>query len=103
MSWIGKKKIAFIPVYRRSFDVLPCDWTEQRRYKNLKLSGLLAGILLFNLIVWLPTITVTEATLAFDCQDIDISFIAAFSYANLGETSKKIIRKSSISTMALII
>ena len=29
MSWIGKKKIAFIPVYRPSFDTLPPNWTEQ--------------------------------------------------------------------------
>ena len=29
MIWIGKKKIAFIPVYRPSFDVLPPDWAQQ--------------------------------------------------------------------------
>src|ERR671922_188715 len=29
MSWIGKKKIAFIPVNRPSVDVLQSDWKEQ--------------------------------------------------------------------------
>lgn len=29
MAWIGKKKIAFIPVYRPRLDFVPPDWAEQ--------------------------------------------------------------------------
>src|SRR5215213_3120758 len=29
MSWIGKKKIPFIPVYRPSYDSLSPNWAEQ--------------------------------------------------------------------------